>query len=138
MRLSVLAMLTLVGVGTSLSGCGGGGDGSVLRSGNSVVLVGPELHGPTVGVGFGGRVVMVGHCLGISGVLTIWPHGTTVTSNDPLTIDVPGVGPLTVGDSVMGGASGSGPGPTSYLPKGIDAVPSGCPTDRVVSFLPDH
>ena len=120
-----------------LFGCGGGRNGEVIRSGHSFVLVGPKVDGPTVGVGYGGYLAMVGDCVGLNDVTTIWPHGTVVTSNDPLTIDVPGLGHLTVGDPVSGGADGGGPGPLTHLPKGIDAIPSGCPTDQVVYFSAD-
>jgi hypothetical protein len=65
----------------------------------------------------------------------IWPHGTKIATDDPLTIDVPSLGRLRVGDYVdgMGGDEY-----VDYLPKGIDAVPSGCPTDQVVAFYPDQ
>jgi hypothetical protein len=120
----------------SLTACGGGGNGSVLHSGKSLVLVDakPKFNEPVVGVAWGGRVTMAGHCLGIDGATVIWPHGTKITLNKPLTIDVPGIGPVKVDDYVSGGASADDPGPLRALPKGIDAVPSGCPTDRAVYF----
>jgi hypothetical protein len=135
MRIRPLVVLTVIVAGSLLSGCGGG-DGGVLRTGGSVVLVGaagdrrniPEavLTGP---------LTMAGDCLGINGATVIWPHGTKIATDDPLTIDVPSLGRLRVGDYVdgMGGDEY-----VDYLPKGIDAVPSGCPTDQVVAFYPDQ
>ncbi len=103
------------------------------------MLVGAEVHGASVGVGFGGSVAMVGDCLGVEGdgatATVIWPHGTTVTADEPLTIDVPGVGRVKAGDPIDGGG---GDVDIDRLPKGIDAIPSGCPTELVVAFLPDH
>jgi hypothetical protein len=133
-----LGALALVAVGSLLSGCGGG-EGSVLRSGRTVVLVGEEVHGPTVGVGFGGTVVMVGNCLGAGSegavATIIWPHGTRITSDAPVTIEVPGLGQIMIGDPIDGGASNV---TVDRLPKGIDAIPPGCPTEHVVAFDPER
>jgi hypothetical protein len=135
MRARVLTTLIVFLAAPVLTGCGGGGDGSILHSGDSMVLVGAEadMDGPIAGVGFGGRVAMVGHCLGIESATIIWPYGTTIVSDDPLTIQVPGLGPVQPGDSVDGG----GVGYSTRLPKGIDAIPSGCPTEDVFEFAPD-
>lgn len=138
MHRRALAALAVTVVGATLSGCGGG-DASVLHSNGSVVLVGADVDGPGVGVGFGGSVAMVGDCLGVEGdgavATVIWPHGTKIVSPDPLTIDVPGLGRVSVGDQVAGGG---GDVSVDRLPKGIDAIPSSCPTEQVVAFYPDH
>ncbi len=133
MRIQALAVLTMIVAGSLLSGCGGG-DGGVLYSGDSIVLVGAEGDGDNMaGVGFAGGVTMVGDCMGIEGATVIWPHGTKIASDNPLSIDVPGLGPLTVGDHVDGG----GDEYVDYLPKGLGAIPSGCPTEQVVAFYPN-
>jgi hypothetical protein len=134
----LLAALTVVVAASVLSGCGGndgGGDGRVLHSGSSNVLIGAKGDGDNVaGVGFAGTVSLAGGCLGIGGATIIWPYGTQVSSDDPLTIYVPGLGRLTVGDRVDGGGDEYG----DHLPKGIDAVPSDCPTEQVVAFFPNR
>ena len=136
MRRRTLVFLLII-AGSALSACGdgggGGGDGSVLHSGDAIVLVDADRgDGPTVGVGFGGSVAMVGDCLGIDHATVVWPHGTTISDRDPLTIEVPGLGRVRVGSSVDGGA-----GDLGDLPKGIDAIPSGCPTEHVIAFYPN-
>jgi hypothetical protein len=133
MRRRTLAFLSIILIASpGLSACGGGGDGSVLHSGDSIVLVDADSDGPTVGVGFAGSVAMVGDCLGIGHATVIWPHGTTISDRDPLTIEVPGLGQVRVGSGVDGGADDLGD-----LPKGIDAIPPGCPTRQVVAFSPN-
>jgi hypothetical protein len=115
-----------------LSGCGDD-PGSVVRNGDSTVLVGAEGDGDNVaGIGFGGVVTMVGECLGIDTSTVIWPNGTAVVADDPLTIDVPGLGRVAVGDHVAGGSDPYG----NHLPSGIDAIPSDCPSDEVIAFYP--
>jgi len=49
----------------------------------------------------GGTVDVVDGCLGADGAVIIWPHGTEVVSADPLTVDVPDVGEVTLGDAVQ-------------------------------------
>lgn len=125
-------VLTVIFAGSLLSGCGGG-DGGVLHSGGSLVLVDEDHSGDaTVGVGYGGVVAMAGDCVGIDGATVVWPHGTTIVSGNPLTIKVPGLGRVTLGDQVSGGGGDYG----VHVPKGIDAIPTGCPTERVVAFYP--
>lgn len=97
------------------------------------VLVDATVNEPVVSVAWGGSVTMAGSCLGIDGATAIWPHGTKITSHDPLTIDVPGLGQLSVGDVVSSGGEPSDPTDTDpHLPRGIKAVPSGCPTRGLV------
>lgn len=88
------------------------------------------------GVGLGGSVTLAGDCLGINQMAVIWPHGTTVVDTDPLTITVPGVGSLSVGDHVSGGGADFS---FDHLPDGIDEVPSGCTTSgrRIMEFFRD-
>ena len=108
--------------------------GEVIRSGDTSVLIGAEGDGDNMaGVGYGGTVSMVGECLGLDDATVIWPHGTTVVADDPLTIDVPGLSEVTVGDTLTGGADVY----ADYLPEGIDAIPEGCPTGRVIAFYPE-
>jgi hypothetical protein len=51
----------------------------------------------------GGRLEVVGGCLGASGSVIVWPQGTEVIDEDPLQIDVPDYGTFNVGDEVRVG-----------------------------------
>jgi hypothetical protein len=117
-----------------ISGCGAD-DGIVIHSGDAVVLVGAEGDGNNMaGVGFSGKVSMVGPCLGIGDTTVFWPHGTKVVQENPLSIEVPGLGQVTVGDQLTGGADVY----VDHVPKGIDAMPSDCPATEVVAFYPER
>lgn len=124
----------------ALASCTGGGEdavapGEVLGGSTGTVLVNAEPgEGGIAGVGFFGRVKLVGDCLGIEDATIIWPHGTQIVSEDPFVVEVPGMGQVSIGDRVSGG----GDEYVDYLPDGIDAVPPGCPTKRVFAFHPDH
>lgn len=134
MRMRVLTALTMLIAGLLLSGCGRG-HGGVLRSGHSIVLVGAESDGDSMaGVGFAGNVGMVGDCLGINRATVIWPHGTKIASDDPLTVDVPGLRRKAVGDHVDGG----GDPYVDYLPEGIGSIPRGCRSEQVIAFFPNQ
>lgn len=132
-RRAVAVAGILGALGLIASACGAG-DGTIIRSRDSIVLVGAKGAGDDMaGTGFVGEVEMVGDCLGVSDTTVFWPHGTTVVDDEPLTIDVPGLGRIGVGDQVSGGADAY----VDYLPSGIDAIPSGCPTTSVIGFFPD-
>jgi hypothetical protein len=102
------------------------------------VLVDSTIDGPTAGIGYGGTVTKIGTCLGFENsaeeVTIIWPHGTTIVSGNPFTIDVPGLGHVTVGDRLDGGGVER---TVDNLPKGIDAIPRGCPTEQIFEFFPE-
>lgn len=134
MRVRCLSLVGLVsGLALVVSACGEG-NGAVIHRGDTVVLVGANGDGDNMaGVGFGGKVAVVGACLGINDATVFWPYGTEVVAENPLTIDVPGLGRVSVGDQVIGGADVY----ADHLPKGIDAIPSGCPTKDVVAFYPE-
>lgn len=78
-----------------------------------------------------GELEVLGGCLGAGGAVVVWPHGTTVAGTDPLTVDVPGYGTFTLGETV--GLAGGyvvehspGPAPTGPYDVGGVEVPSGC------------
>lgn len=48
----------------------------------------------------GGTLEVVGGCLGADGNVIVWPHGTEVVDENPLTIRIPGVGRFALGDEV--------------------------------------
>jgi hypothetical protein len=63
------------------------------------VLVSQRAAGGMDALG-GGRVEVVGGCLGASGSVIVWRHGTEVVKDDPLTIDIPNYGTFAFGDQV--------------------------------------
>ncbi len=79
-----------------LSACGG----QVISSGDVTVLVSERADAGMDALG-GGRIEVVGGCLGAGGYVIVWPHGTDVIDDDPLTIDIPDYGTFTVGDDVQ-------------------------------------
>ena len=126
--------MLILGTVWILAGCGGE-QGQILRSGDVSVLVAPKDGGAVGGAGYpGGTVTLSGRCLGLDGRTVLWPHGTRILSARPLTVDVPGLGTLTVGDRVTGG--GEAQWSLKHLPKGIDSIPSGCPED-VIEYYPE-
>jgi hypothetical protein len=128
------AVMVIVGA-SSWSGCSGDDEGRILHSGDSVVLVGTQSnHDSVAGVGFGGYVALVGPCLGLNSTTVVWPEGTKITSDEPLTIDVPGLGRLRIGDPVDAGAVMYEDG----MPTSMPAVPSDCRTDTVAVLYPDR
>jgi hypothetical protein len=78
-----------------LTACGG----RVVEAGDVTVLVGQRSGSGMDALG-GGVLEVVGDCLGAGGYTVVWPHGTEVVDEDPLTIDVPGEGEVTLGDEV--------------------------------------
>lgn len=78
-----------------LGGCGG----HVISTGEAAVLVSEFAESGMDALG-GGRIEVVGGCLGASGSVIVWPHGTEVVHEDPLTIDIPGYGTFALGDDI--------------------------------------
>ena len=128
-------MASLLSTGMLACACGDDEKDGILDSNGTFVLVGVDPHSDMGGAGFQGTVAVVGHCLGVDQRTVIWPKGTTVASNDPLAIRVPGHnGVIRVGDRIGGGSIDLG----SDLPNGIPPIPKSCPTDEVVGLFPSR
>jgi hypothetical protein len=78
----------------------GGCAGQVISAGDVTVLVSEFPSGGMDAQG-GGRLEVLGGCLGASGSVIVWPHGTKVVGDDPLTIEVPDNGTFGLGDEVQ-------------------------------------
>lgn len=105
-------------------------DGRVVDTNGVVVLVGERADSGMAAQG-GGRLEVVGGCLGAGGVVVVWPHGTTVVDEEPLTVDVPGHGRVSLGDEITlaGGyvlEHSSGSRPSSPLDVAGVTVPRAC------------
>lgn len=116
----------------ALASCGS--DGKVLHRGSVQVLVGADDGSNMAGVGLGGTVSLVGDCLGLEEWIVIWPPGTTIRSDDPVTIEVPALGAVEVGDHIEGGGVEYDP---EDPPDGID-IPEGCEGSSLVSYFPNQ
>jgi hypothetical protein len=98
MRMTLRAAVVpvaVVAVGGLLSGCGG----KAIRVGDTTVLVSEFPRSGMDALG-GGRLEVVGGCLGASGTVIVWPYRTRVVSEDPLTISIPDRGTFALGDDV--------------------------------------
>lgn len=94
--MSALLRLVLVSAAAASSGLAACG-GRVISTGEVTVLVAePADAGMTAVVG--GRLEVVGGCLGTNGSLIVWPHGTEIVKDHPPTIDVPDYGTFALGD----------------------------------------
>ncbi|MFW6772931.1 hypothetical protein ACOACO_01510 [Nocardioides sp. CPCC 205120] len=96
-----------------------GGDGTT-------VVVGARVFGGSDALA-SGPLTVVGGCLGIGHQVVVWPHGTEVVGTDPLVVDVPGVGELSLGDDVAVG------GGTVH---GYRAVPRRCAASPLFRAAP--
>ena len=81
-----------------LSACGG----QVISAGDVTVLVSERADAGMDALG-GGTLEVVGGCLGASGSVIVWPNGTEVVQDNPLTIDIPDYGTVALGDEVQVG-----------------------------------
>ncbi len=81
-----------------LAGCAG----KVIVAGDVSVLVSERPSGGMDAL-MSGRLEVVGGCLGADGSVIVWPYGTTVVDEDPLTIEIPDTGTFTLGDQVQVG-----------------------------------
>lgn len=97
--LSRVVRLTTVAGLMLLTACGGG---QVIAAGDVTVLVSERPDAGMDALG-GGSLEVVGGCLGASGSVIVWPHGTGVVQDDPLTIEIPGYGTFALGDEVRVG-----------------------------------
>ena len=111
-----------------LTACGG----QVISAGDVTVLVSERPNGGMDALG-GGVLEVVGGCLGASGSVIVWPHGTDVVQDDPLTIDIPDYGTFALGDEVQVGGgyvldhseTSDDVEPGDYLVGGVN-VPAEC------------
>lgn len=118
----VVALVVLFAV----RGC----SGKVVDAGGVKVLVAGHQSGGMDALG-GGRLAVVGDCLGARGDVYVFPQGTEVTDEDPLTIDIPGVGEVALGEefNIAGGWVVEGPADlpeTGPLELGGVTVPTEC------------
>ena len=88
-------LLAVLAVTAALGGCGG----EVIRAGDATVLVAERAEAGMDALG-GGRLEVVGGCLGADGYVIVWPYGTEVVADDPLTVSIPGHGTAALGDHV--------------------------------------
>ncbi len=122
-----------LGAAVMLAGCGG----QQIQTAEADVLVSAFATSGMDALG-GGRLEVVGGCLGTDGVVVIWPHRTRVVREQPLTIEVPDAGVVSLGEQVVlgggfvlehepGGPSSS-PGPVEV---GGVSVPAECASHDV-------
>lgn len=131
MHLRRSALAACLAAALMLTSCG---RGEVIDSGGFQVLVGHDDGSDRAGVGYYGAVTIVGTCLGIGDAVVVWPPGTEVESDEPLVVNVPGLGQVGVGDRIEGGADVHDP---EDPPDGLK-IPEGCRDHRLVSFWPNR
>lgn len=85
----VVALVVLFG----LRSC----SGKVIDAGGVKVLVAGYQSGGSDALG-GGTLEVVGDCLGAGGDVYVFPQGTKVVDEDPLTVDIPGFGEVSLGE----------------------------------------
>ena len=90
--------LMTLGVLLPLTACGG----QVVEAGGVTVLVSERADAGMDALG-GGTLEVVGGCLGAGGSVIVWPHGTEVVQDDPLTIEIPSHGTFALGEEVQVG-----------------------------------
>ena len=123
------AVLTVC-VAPFLTACGGA---QTLDAGDATVLV-SERRSDGMTALLQGRVEVFGDCLGIAGidnigsVVVVWPHDTQVERSDPVTVDIPEVGTVKVGDEVQigGGFITEAVGGPASGPVGGVEIPVSC------------
>lgn len=94
-RVRVVACLVIC---LGLAGCAG----KVIVAGEVSVLVSERPSGGMDALK-SGPLEVVGGCLGSGGSVIVWPYGTKVVDEDPLTIEIPDTGTFTLGDQVQVG-----------------------------------
>ena len=100
----VLGALLTLGV-LALSACGGA---KAVDTGSSTLLVG-ERSSESMDALLDGTLVEVDGCVGVEATdggvefVVVWPYGTSVADDEPVTIEVPDVGEVAVGDEVQVG-----------------------------------
>ena len=113
----------------AISGCSGGG--KLLHADGVTVLVAAQnADENSVGTGVSFPLEVVGSCLGGRGQTVVFPYGTKVVSESPLTVDIPRLGEVSVGEVLGGGGSLY----SKFPPKGIDEIPADCPGLPVLMF----
>jgi hypothetical protein len=116
----------------TLTACVDGASDEVLEAGAVKILVAAPADSGMDAMVIG-TVAIVDGCLGIGDHVAVWPSGTDVVAEDPLVIDVPGLGEVRVGDDVTGAGGyvqeyGRGDGP---------ALPDECSDAFVVIYRPE-
>lgn len=108
-----------------LAGCGGS---DVVTAGDVMVLVGERSQEGMEAL-LSGRLAVLDGCLGLEtedevvSYVVVWPHGTEVVDEDPVSISVPDDGEYSVGDRLQVGGGETAP---SGRPGGVD-VEAECP-----------
>lgn len=121
-----IGLMALGGLVLPLAGCGG----QAISAGGVTVLVSERADAGMDALG-GGKLEVVGGCLGAGGSVIVWPHGTEVIQDDPLTIDIPDYGTFALGDEVQVGGgfvvehSSDNVEPGDYAVGGV-TVPAEC------------
>jgi hypothetical protein len=112
-----------------LAGCGAS---DVVTAGDVTVLVGERSQEGMEAL-LSGRLAVLDGCLGLeseeaaASYVVIWPHGTEVVGEDPVSISVPDDGEYSVGDRLQ---VGGGETASSGRPGGVD-VEAACPGAEV-------
>ena len=111
---------------SGLAGCAG----KVIVAGDVSVLVSERPSGGMDALG-SGRLEVVGGCLGADGWVVVWPYGTKVVDEDPLTIEIPDTGTFSLGDQVQVGGGfvlehTPGEEPVGSFEAGGVSVPPSC------------
>ena len=126
---SVVAAMCL-----ALGGCGSG-RGEVVQAEGLAILVG-EKSGDAADALLSGTLADVSGCLGVDDTVVVWPHGTKVVEEHPLTVAVPGLGRVGLGDQVkLGGGVALDQYPSPHTAGDVDiagvTVPAACTTHNV-------
>ena len=127
--ISVLAAMCSV-----VGGCGDS-RGEVVHAEGLAILVG-ENSGDAADALLSGTLADVSGCLGVDDTVVVWPHGTRVVQERPLTVAVPGLGRVGLGDEVkLGGGVALDQYPVPRTVGDFDiagvTVPAACTTHNV-------
>ncbi len=79
--------LAAVGISLVLTGCGGP---EVIETSSGVTVLVAEPQNAGMDALSEGALADVGGCLGLGDHVVVWPNGTDVVDEDPLTIDLNG------------------------------------------------